>query len=330
MLSRAKGVWRPLVSVQAYSPGFETNDAGFMQRTDLVSAHAVIQYFNETVTETFRNRSAWAATWQNSNFDGDKLERGVIVQAYGTLANYWQPRAELIAWEEEMSDRHTRGGPLAKRPGGWASEVAIRSDDRGRFWFELEGEYQEKADGSYERSFEVELNVRPSSNIELSLAPSYSRSHELAQYVTAFDDPTATSTYGRRYLFAELEQHTFELGTRVDWTLSPRLSFQLYLQPFLAAGDFHDTRTLVAARTRDYTPYEHAGAEPDFNLRSLRGSAVLRWEFRPGSALYVAWNENRAGFEPRGDFRLERDLGAIPDAPSHDVIVVKVSYWLPL
>ena len=105
------------------------------------------------------------------------------------------------------------------------------------------------------------------------------------------------ATFGRRYLFAELEQHTFELATRVDWTLSPRLSFQLYLQPFVASGDYHDPHALVAAGTRDYEPWPTAAPEPDFNLRSLRGSAVLRWEFRPGSTLYVAWNENRAGVD---------------------------------
>ncbi|HEX9161062.1 MAG TPA: hypothetical protein VF980_05075, partial [Thermoanaerobaculia bacterium] len=66
------------------------------------------------------------------------------------------------------------------------------------------------------------------------------------------------------------------------------------------------------------------------NFRSVRGSAVVRWEFRPGSALFLAWNENRAVVAPIGDFRFGRDLRAIPDAPSHDVFLVKVSYWLPL
>ena len=147
--------------------------------------------------------------------------------------------------------------------------------------------------------------------------------------MTAFDDPSATATYATRYVFAHLEQHSFELDPRADWTITSRLSFQLFLQPFIASGAYHDFRSLVAARTRDYAPAA-ATSNPDFNLRSLRGSAVVRWEFRPGSALYVAWNENRADQEPFGDFRLRRDLRAIPNAPSHDVFLVKVSYWLPL
>ena len=148
--------------------------------------------------------------------------------------------------------------------------------------------------------------------------------------MTAISDPTATATYGKRYVFADLEQRTFALETRVDWTLTSRLSFQLYLQPFIASGDFHDYHALAAARTRDYTPYTYSAADPDFNFRSVRGSAVARWEFRPGSALYVVWNENRADVAPFGDFRLRRDLRAIPTAPSHDVFLIKFSYWLPL
>ena len=128
----------------------------------------------------------------------------------------------------------------------------------------------------------------------------------------------------------DLEQRSFELGTRADWTVTPHLSFQLYLQPFVASGDYHDYHSLVAARTRDYDAVTRRSANPDFNFRSVRGSAVVRWEFRPGSALYVVWNENRADVAPIGDFRFRRDLRAIPNAPSHDVFLVKFSYWLPL
>jgi hypothetical protein len=128
-------------------------------------------------------------------------------------------------------------------------------------------------------------------------------------------------------VFANLEQHSFEIGTRADWTLTPRLSFQLYLQPFLASGYYHSYRSLVAARTRDYEPYTAEAPESDFNFRSVRGSAVVRWEFRPGSALFVAWNENRAGTEPVGDFRFARDLRGVSRVPSHDVFLVKLSYW---
>jgi hypothetical protein len=328
MLSKATGLWRPNVQVQAFSPGFETNDAGFMQRADIISSHAVMQYVNLTPTRRFREKNVWFGTWQNRNFDGDTLERGVFVDSFGTLSNYWSLGASIFAGPGSFSDRLTRGGPLVRTPFGWSSDMFLRSDDRKPFFFEVELHLEGSEDDTYSRTVGLELSARPRSNLQLSLEPSFTRSHDRNQYVTDFADPAAAQTYGRRYVFAELEQRIFEIGTRADWTLNARLSFQLYLQPFVAAGDFHDLHSLVAARTRDFTP--HQGDAEDFNFRSVRGSAVVRWEFRPGSALYVVWNENRAHVAPHGDFRLQRDLRAIPTAPSHDVFLVKLSYWLPM
>ena len=133
-------------------------------------------------------------------------------------------------------------------------------------------------------------------------------------------------------MFSTLDQKTIDIGIRTEWTASARLSMQLFLQPFVASGEYYDFKHLTRARDDDYTPMDESavGFNTDFNLRSVRGSAVVRWEFRPGSALYVVWNENRATVAPVGDFRFGRDLRAIPTAPSHDVFLVKVSYWLPL
>src|SRR5207247_10040537 len=90
--------------------------------------------------------------------------------------------------------------------------------------------------GSYTRTFGLGITARPRSNRQLSAGPSLTRLHDHTQYVTAISDPTATATYGKRYVFADLEQRTFALETRLDWTLTSRLSFQLYLQPFIASG----------------------------------------------------------------------------------------------
>jgi hypothetical protein len=330
MLSKATGLWRPNISVQAYSPGFETNDVGFLQRTDIVSAHAIVQFVDQNPTAHFRERNLWLGTWQNRNFDGNTLERGVFAESFGTFLNYWNARLSFFATTEAFSDRATRGGPLVRTPASWSSDFSLGSDDRKSFSAQLNGHLDGSRDGSYTHTLSLGITARPRSNLQVSAGPSLTRLHDHTQYVTAIADPAATATYGKRYVFADLEQRTFALETRVDWTLTSRLSFQLYLQPFIASGDFHDYHALAAARTRDYTPFAWSAPDPDFNFRSVRGSAVARWEFRPGSALYVVWNENRANVAPFGDFRLRRDLRAIPTAPSHDVFLIKFSYWLPL
>lgn len=330
MISKATGIWRPNVSIQAFSPGFETNDTGFMQRTDIISGHALMEYRNQNPTKRFRERTVYFGVWQNRNFDGDTLERGFFGDAFGVLQSYWEYRASLFVSPGAFSDRLTRGGPLVRTPFGWSSDLSLGSDSRKNFYFSVDSHLEGADDDSYSRTVGVSLNARPASNIQLSISPSFTRSHDPTQYVDLIKDDAATATYGVRYVFANLEQRSFELATRADWTLSSRLSFQLYLQPFIASGDYHDYQSLVAARTRDYTPYAYAEPDPDFNFRSVRGSAVVRWEFRPGSALYVVWNENRAKVEPIGDFSVSRDLRAIPNLPSHDVFLVKLSYWFPM
>jgi Domain of unknown function (DUF5916)/Carbohydrate family 9 binding domain-like len=330
MISKATGIWRPNVQVQAYSPGFETNDTGFMQRTDIISSHALMQFVDQRPTARLREKNGWFGVWQNQNFDGDVIERGAFVDAFATSSKYWYYRGSLFVSPGAFSDRLTRGGPLVRTGRSWSSDTTLESDNRKKFYFGLYGHLEGGEEDSYVRTVTLGLNLRPSSNLLLSLEPSYSRSHDAHAYVTDFGDTTAAATFGRRYVFAELEQRSFELGTRADWTLTPRLSFQLYLQPFIAAGDYHRYHSLAAARTRDYLPHAETASNPDFNFRSVRGSAVARWEFRPGSALYVVWNENRAQEIVQGDFSLNRDLRAISTAPSHDVFLVKVSYWLPM
>jgi hypothetical protein len=321
MLSKNTGLWRPNVQVQAYSPGFETNDVGFMQRADIISGHAVMQYVNEEPTKRFREKTVWMGTWLNRNFDGDTLERGVFVEHFATLQSYWNYQASLFMLPGAFSDQRTRGGPLVRTQSSWSSDLSLGSDERKRFFFTFDSHLEGGEEESYVRGAGVSLNYRPAANLSLSVGPYVQRSHDEHQYVAPDEGGD---------VFGELEQRSFEISTRVDWTLSPRLSFQLFLQPFLASGDYHDLHALARARSADYTPYAGTVSEPDFNFRSVRGSAVVRWEFRPGSALYVVWNENRADVAPTGDFRFRRDLRAISTAPSHDVVLVKLSYWLPM
>ncbi|MBK5260645.1 MAG: carbohydrate binding family 9 domain-containing protein [Thermoanaerobaculia bacterium] len=320
MVSKTTGLWRPIVQVHAYSPGFETNDLGFMTRTDMISPSAVMMYVNQNPGKRTRERNVWFGAWQNANFDGDTLERGVFADWFVTTTNYLRPRAAIFLTAGGFDDRLTRGGPVVRTPRYWSSDLSFGTDERKKFVFEVESHLERGGDGSYMRQFAIGLTARPASNLQLEIEPGFAHGHTVTQYVARADG---------RYIFAELEQREFEIATRADWTLTSKLSFQLYMQPFIASGDYHDYHALVAPRTREYEPVAYS-ASPNFNFRSVRGSAVVRWEFRPGSALYVAWNENRAGEVGVGDFNLSRDLRAIPSSPSHDVFMVKVSYWLPM
>ncbi|MGA7617118.1 MAG: DUF5916 domain-containing protein [Thermoanaerobaculia bacterium] len=356
-LAKQTGRWRYNFQLQTYSPGFETNDVGFMQRSDVTNSHAVVLYDNRDVGKHVRDRNFRVAKYENWNYDGDLIDNGIYGSGSIELTNYWYVFGSGGAWAETLDDRMTRGGPLAKQAPGWDGELGFGSDSRRKVSFEISYHHEENTQGTFGDSSGLTLVVRPSNNVEFRLSPRFERSSTFAQYVTTIADPTATATASNRYLFAGIDQRTVELGTRLDWTFTSRLSLQLYLQPFIASGDYGAFRQLAAPRTRDFIQYgldqgsvdfdpatnqysidpdgpggasRFTIANPDFDFRSLRGSAVLRWEFRPGSALFVVWNENRADTIEDGELRFHRDFSALRRVPSDDVFLVKLSYWLPM
>jgi hypothetical protein len=194
----------------------------------------------------------------------------------------------------------------------------------------------------------------------VTFSPHVTRYHNTIQFVRGATDPLATATYGRRYVFGDLFQTTMSAETRVEWTLTPLLSFQLYAQPFASAGRFKSFKELARPATQDYVVYgqdnsstvtplrdpvtgntlsytvdpDGPGAaptfsidNPDFRTHSLRGNAVVRWEYRPGSALFFVWQQQRSDFLPfEGDFRTGRETRMIFGRPSN-VLLVKATYW---
>jgi hypothetical protein len=205
------------------------------------------------------------------------------------------------------------------------------------------------------------VQVKPASNLQISLGPSYSHTRNTQQYVLRRDDPTATHFYGQRVLFAELNQNTVSMNTRLNWTFTPTLTLQLFAQPFMFAGRYSRFKEFTGVRTthtreygRDFgsicfdaasnrytaDPNGNCGVaggasaqaitfrNPDLNVRSLRGNAVLRWEYRPGSTLFFVWQQQRSGAESFGDFSFGRDANAIFRERPDNVFVIKASYWI--
>lgn len=348
MLGKQKGKWRPNVQAQVLSPGFEVNDVGFVTRTDSIATHAVMHYLDTDTTKYTREINAWVGKFQNWNFDGDLTANGVGMNVFAQFKNYWSAWMWGGGQADHIDDRITRGGPAMIYRGHRYVGGGFGNDSRKKMFFQVETEQVTDDFGGTSELYILSLTYRPTPALRFSVTPRYNDLHEVAMYVTQVASPGYEPTYGQKYVFATLDQKTLDIGLRTEWTVSSRLSMQLFLQPFIASGDYSGYKHLTRARDDEFTPLDpqydgdgnayHGGSgagsyafgNPDFNFRSVRGSAVVRWEFRPGSAMYVVWNENRADVAPVGDFRLRRDFGALPDAPSEDVFLVKFSYWLPV
>jgi len=167
------------------------------------------------------------------------------------------------------------------------------------------------------------MEWRPSPAWSVKVSLGWEQLLEDAQYVNAVSDP-ASPTYGRRYVFATLDQSTASASLRLNWTLTPRLGLQTYMQPFWSSADHHDFKMLAEARTYDFIPVAYPD-DQDFTQWSIKGNAVLRWEYLPGSSLYLVWTHKRSDFysEPRVPVTGEM----VTASPPENILLLKLSYY---
>jgi len=363
-LVKQAGAFTAKTAMSFASPGYEVNDLGFQSASDRIMFDTNFQYQQPVPGRILRSWNVRGSPDFTLNYAGDWVHREMNGNFNLTFLNYWSVGARLNYNPRNDDDRLTRGGPIAKTPERWSGQANLSSDSRravvGRFNYDWSSDEA----GGWHHDFGLNLTANPSEQITLRFGPGYRHQFGTAQYVTTVDDALAANTYGRRYLFADLDQTTLSLETRMDVTLSPAVSLQLYLEPFISTGDYQglkefarrrafefleygqDIGTLAQATTGNYTvDPDGAGAAPSFNVtnrdfsyRSLLGNAVLRWEWRQGSTLYLVWQQRRidsvtnrgpAGTDPWvGDFDTGRDFGDMFGAKADNIFAIKVNYWL--
>jgi hypothetical protein len=350
--AKQTGTWRYHLAGRSHSPGFETNDLGFLSRADYHDTTAGMTWYRPVEWRSLRSRRISATKQYRWNHGGELITDTVSLSGEFQTKDYWMLNFSSGARQRTLDDRQTRGGPLAMRPAGAAVGVWLSTDQRKSVGGELELDYRRDEIGGTIRAFSARGSWRPASGISVSVGPQLRQEHLMSQYVRTVVDPLATATFGSRYVFAILDQKTLSLESRLDWTLTSRLSVQLYMQPFLAVSDYSSFRELARSRSFDYATYgvdrgsihlqngryvvdpdgpggssPFSFADPDFSVRSIRGSAILRWEFRPGSALFLVWNPNREAEEEVDSVRPWGDTREAWSGRRDDVVLVKVSFW---
>ena len=342
--------WVGSLTYQEVSPGFEANDVGFHSATAYRALSSLIAYKEDTPGRVLRNYFVSPFHGYATNSDGDKIQQYYGFLTEGRFLNFWEFNWKGILGRQAYDDRLTRGGPIMVQPASRSFELGVETDERRIYSIGAEYGYSSDDAGSRGAEYELELNVRPTSALRLSLAPQFERQRLATQYITQADDAAATSTYGRRYVFGELLYRELSLETRVDWTFSPKLSLQMFLQPLVATGAYGDFRSLSRPRTREFDRFSESDGslvrtsdgyeafpapgsvvafeDPDFHERALLGNAVVRWEYRPGSALFFVWQQRRFGTGPAGEFELGRDVSGLFRTAPENVFAVKATYWI--
>ena len=320
--------WRGNVAAALTSPGYEVNDLGFAVRTDRRDVAGTVTYQQNTPGELFRR---WSTSWQarhESNYAGEPILTFALATLFLQTPGYWTFHAFTRRMFQAYDDRLTRGGPLAIRPGEYSGSVFVATDARKPVVAEAEAGYARSESNAWQQDYSLTLRLKSSTWWSLTVGPQFQRSLSAAQFVTRVTDAAYTPTYGVRYIFAPLRYTEVGLETRFNATFSPDLSLETYVQPLLSSGDYGAPKQLVRPRRFDFEPYAQPAPNLDFNLRSLRGNAVLRWEWREGSTMYVAWQQSRGDVDPIGDFDFGRDRAALFATRPDNIFLVKLNYWL--
>jgi hypothetical protein len=343
------------IALKTSSPGLELNDLGFQSSTDYRSVSTLIGWQDYTAGAHFSNWTAFVYENDTWNYGNRPIFHGYAGSANATLLNLWSVNVSSGFSPLFYDERLLRGGPEGAQPASWYLKGGFSSDSRRPAVASVNGGYTCDVLGGDLRQASLSMDMRPSSNVHVNFGPSWSRLHDTEQYLRSVADPFATTTFGKRYVFGQLTQTTVSLDTRMDITVSPTLSFVMYAQPFVSAGRYESIKEFLNPGRYDYAVYgvdrgtlaydavsarytidpDGAGpasaftlGQPDFNVRSLRGNAVVRWDYRPGSSVYFVWQQQRSDFEQVGEFDARRDVGAVFRTVPTNVFLLKATYWL--
>ncbi len=339
------------IGFTARSPGFEINDLGQMRTSDDLDFNADFQLRDTQPGKLFRFWNIGHSTGSSWSYGGVRQYSRLNQTLTLDFHNFWNFRHSTMRRFRGMSDDLTRGGPLMGTPSGWQYHARLRGNPGARVSWSTEFVYSHDERGGGGRQILGGLQFRLAPRWQASVSLFHSRSADTQQYVTARDDGKAV-TYGDRHIFARIDRSQLSVPLRLNYAFTPDLTLELYAEPFAASGRYSDFGELGAPRARDLRMYgtdgttittQADGSRPisdgptsftirnlDFNRLSLRSNLVIRWEWAPGSTLYVIWQQNRLERLPTGEYVGLGSLGDAVTSPGDNFLAIKASYWIGL
>jgi len=283
------------------------------------------------------------------NFGGDR-QRGELNPSVGiTWPNFWETEIEGTFNGRSQDQRLTRGGASMERPADWEASLQVQNSEASQTRGEMELVYGRNEDGGLRLTLGSEVTMQPAPQWQLSIRPQYEREVDTQQYVTTIGGG-GPATYGSRHVFAHIDRATYSTQFRWNYTFKPDLTLDFYGEPFAASGRYSHIGELAAARTRLMRLYGTDGTtltteadgtrritdgvatfalrSRDFNVQSFRSNLVLRWEWRPGSTLYLVWQQDRSA-EITSPARVSvADMFGSLGRGGDNFFAIKASFWL--
>ncbi len=338
------------IQIGVKSPGFEINDIGQMARADVVDFNADLQLRDTKPNRLFRFFNVGHSVVGQWDFGLERQSLRLAQNSNFLFRNFWDIALGVGYFPRAMSNTLTRGGPYMETPRAWTLQAKLSGNQQARTVWSVTGTRRTDELGGSAYSASAGITTRPAARWEASVTPRYTRSTNPQQYVSTLTGGSA-ATFGRRYVFAFIEQSTVAVQFRLNYAFTPNMTVQGYAEPFASSGRFRDFGELARARSlavRTYGPssgttitrrtdgtytvndgaVNFGFASADFNVLSFRSNLVLRWEWRAGSTMFVIWQQNRGNVLPVGDLVNAGSLWDATTAPGDNFFALKLSYWL--
>ncbi|NIV93149.1 hypothetical protein GWN42_10190, partial [candidate division KSB1 bacterium] len=336
------------------SPGFELNDLGFLRQADRVMQWTWLGYRWDKPFSIFRSLSFNFNQWWGWNFGGESVFAGGNINGGGQLQNHWWFWAGIGREGKNLSTSALRGGPAMKFPARWTNWYNLSTDNRKSWQIGFNGfnSWADQGDSRW-NNFGFWMSFRPKDAIRLRVNPFYTYNQDDLQYID-----TQTFNGDDRFIFGRLNQKTLGITIRLDYSITPDLSIQYYGQPFISAGQYSEFKRITQSRDPVYDErfhifaneelgfdaengeydfdedlngsFDYSIGNPDFNFRQFRSNLVVRWEYNPGSTLFLVWTQERTSSDEHGDFSFSNDLSDLFDESATNVFLIKVSRWFSL
>ena len=335
------------------APNFELNDVGRLGGSDDRGFNANIRYRERTPGRFFRSYEVGLFKLTEWNFGGTRQFDIYEIFTNNVLKNFWNVSAWIDYYSPTKSDALTRGGPLMGLGSQYAGQLSLSNRTGSRTRLRATINMSKDALDSWSTTATAGISLRPGAQWEVTIDPRLSRSANTRQYITTHMGTGRAETYNNRYIFATVDRSELSARVRVNYAITPDLTLETYAEPFAASGRFYDFGELSTPRSEQLRLYGADGTnitEPDangrrtvtadgatftlsnqdFNARSFRSNVVLRWEWRPGSTLFVVWQQDRSARLPTGNHVRLGDVWNSLSETGSNFFAVKLNYWLPL
>ncbi len=333
------------------SPGLELNDIGYAQQVDQVLQAFWMGYRFFEPFFIFREASLNLNQHTAYDFGGNLLGAGGNVNAHMQFNNYWYANLSVNYNGNQISNNALRGGPALKLPGNKNLYAGFSSNQQKKFTFGFNTSLNRSNEKDFRKSnnYRMSLGYRPTQSLLINLSPGLNIYKDDLQYVTQTDYQNS-----KRYIFAHIDRKTLNMSLRINYNITPDLTIQYWGQPFIATGDYDEFKYItnskadaLADRYHLYTAeeiglnedkyeiYENKDIspdynfnKPDFNIKEFLSNLVIRWEYRPGSTVFLVWSQNRSAYINDGSFDFSRDVDDLFDSKANNIFLVKFSYRL--